>query len=96
MTGAQRKGQGSEGHRVKAEDLNVSAVRGEVHLDDEAQDIFTVANPVERWSQRKVVEINSAVHRTHRQEAIVRTEAGPQPGFSAHAHAPEVSTTGKR
>lgn len=72
----------------------MSAVRGEVHLDDEARDIFTVANSIERWSQRKVVEIDSTVHRPHRQKAIVWTEAGPQPGFSAHAH--EVSAAGKR
>lgn len=42
--------------------LDVFAVGREVNLDDEAGDVLTVTNPIERWSQRKVVEIHSTLN----------------------------------
>lgn len=54
------------------------AVSREVQLDDEAWDVFTVANPVQGWSQREVVEVHRMFHRTHCQKAVVRAEPEPQ------------------
>lgn len=54
------------------------AVSREVDLDDKARDVLAVANPVEGWPQRKVVEIHSTFNRTHCQETVVWTEPEAQ------------------
>lgn len=54
--------------------LDVLAVSREVQLDNKAWDVFTVADPVQRGSQREIVEVHSAVNRTHCQEAVVWAE----------------------
>lgn len=54
--------------------LNVLAVSREVQLDDKAWDVFAVADPVQRRSQREIVEVHRTLNRTHRQEAVVWAE----------------------
>lgn len=54
--------------------LDVFAVSREVQLDYKAWDVFAVADPVQRRSQRKIVEVHSTLHRTHCQEAVVWAE----------------------
>lgn len=55
MTGTRTKG-------FQPLNLDVFAVSGEIDLDHEAGDVLTVANPVQGWSQRKIIEIHCVVH----------------------------------
>lgn len=55
------------------------AVGGEVELDDEAGNVFAVADAVEGGAECQVVEIYSTLHRAHGQESVIRTESANTP-----------------
>lgn len=66
-------------HINKAEPhSDVSAVGGEVHLDDKAGDPLTVAAPVEGGARGQVVEVHTVFLRAHRQVLLVRAESTAQ------------------
>lgn len=54
--------------------LDVLAVSREVQLNNKPWNVFAVADPVQGGSQREIVEVHSALDRTHCQEAVVWAE----------------------
>lgn len=57
---------------------DISAVGGEVHLDDKAGDALTVATPVEGGARGQVIEVHTVLLRAHCKVLFVRAESTVQ------------------
>lgn len=57
---------------------DISAVRGEVHLDDKAGDALTVATPVEGGARGQVIEVHTVLLGAHCKVLFVRAESTVQ------------------
>lgn len=57
---------------------DISAVGGEVHLDDKAGDALTVAAPVEGGARGQVIEVHTVLLRAHCKVLFVRAESTVQ------------------
>lgn len=54
---------------------DVSAVGGEVHLDDEAGDALTVATPTEGRARGQVIKVHTVLLGAHSQVLLIWTES---------------------
>lgn len=57
---------------------DISAVGGEVHLDDKARDALTVAAPVEGGARGQVIEVHTVLLRAHCKVLFVWAESTVQ------------------
>lgn len=67
---------------------DISAVGGEVHLDDKAGDALTVAAPVEGGARGQVIEVHTVLLRAHCKVLFVRAESTVQKKKKMNVNSP--------
>lgn len=67
---------------------DISAVGGEVHLDDKAGDALTVAAPVEGGARGQVIEVHTVLLRAHCKVLFVRAESTVQKKKKINVNSP--------